>query len=150
MSTIAVIGAISFALCLHFVADFLLQSREMGKKKSSEFIWLAKHIGIQFSIIALGMSFMLGFKMALIFSLLNALIHGLIDWNIWGLYKLSAYKRIMQEAKQFKISEQERQAWVAESGRNWQYWEDHWFYATIGFDQLLHSLTIVLLLSALL
>ena len=28
---------------------------------------------------------------------------------------------------------------------NWKYWEDHWFYTTIGFDQLLHVLTIILL-----
>lgn len=157
-------------LVLHFIADFLLQSREMGKKKSSEWRWLLKHLGIQFGVFMVVMPFLVAYKLCdrgahewpefmnspgfmtqfLIplsltvggmFALVNTLVHGLIDWNIWKLYKLSAYMRIKKEAKEINASPE----WIAEMGKNWQYWEDHWFYATIGFDQLLHTATIVVL-----
>ena len=42
-------------LVLHFVADFLLQSREMGKNKSSKFSVLLAHLAIQYFVIAFGM-----------------------------------------------------------------------------------------------
>jgi hypothetical protein len=80
---------------------------------------------------------------ALKIALLNSLIHGVIDWNIWRLYKASAYYRIKKEADAFTISQEEKNKWMAESGKNWQYWNDHLFYTTIGFDQLLHGLTIL-------
>ena len=156
-------------MVLHFIADFILQSREMGKKKSSEPKWLLKHLGIQLGVMFIGLAIPLFFNtmdtitaacpgcytdaqvlgtssiVALIvafrIAFLNALIHGLIDWNIWKLYKISAYLRIKKEAKEGNFG----LAWIAESGKNWQYWEDHWFYTTIGFDQLLHVSTLLLL-----
>lgn len=65
------------------------------------------------------------------FALANAAIHGVIDWNIWRLYKLSVIKRFpgLKEGDEYK------------------YWEDHWFYSTIGLDQLLHILTIITIFS---
>jgi hypothetical protein len=153
-------------MVLHFVADFILQPREMGKKKSSEPKWLFKHLSIQFGMFAVGTMpiILLGYIdhmsnalfaaehplsllviaaciKAIMFSLINASIHGLIDWNIWKLYKLSAYYRIKREAKEINASTE----WIAEMGKNWQYWEDHWFYTTIGFDQLLHVSTLLFL-----
>jgi len=110
---------------LHFVADFILQSREMGKKKSSEWRWLAAHLAIQFTVFLL-----VGWK----FALANALIHGIIDKNIWNLYKLSVLWRCPEFAK---ISTEDQAAFP--------FWEDHLFYATIGFDQLLHALTLIYL-----
>ena len=121
----------------HYVADFLLQSRDMGKKKSSEPRYLFAHLFIQFMLFWP----VAGFK----FALMNAAIHGVIDWNIWRGYKYYAYKRIAAEAAKFNLSGDDRAKWIAESGKNWQYWEDHWFYSTIGFDQLLHALTITFL-----
>jgi hypothetical protein len=130
-------------LVLHFIADFILQSREMGKKKSSEWRWLLAHLSIQF-----GIFLFVGWK----FALANALVHGLIDWNIWKLYKLSAHLRInkrvdlvylvkfMEEGKHPKPSFKKNLYKKEVAG--WQYWEDHLFYTTIGFDQLLHGLTL--------
>lgn len=116
------VGAYMLALAfvIHFVADFLLQSREMGKKKSSDYSYLAMHLSIQF------LCFLpfFGFK----FALYNALIHGVIDKNIWNLYKVSVYLRDKKATPE-----------------TWKYYDDHWFYSTIGLDQLLHALTIIYL-----
>jgi len=138
-------------LVTHFVADFLLQSREMGKKKSSEPKWLLAHLAIQFACFLL-----YGWK----FALLNTLVHGAIDWHIWRLYKLSVYVRIKRSVAKLEQTFAKKEgvaAWFTEAQREqqydheantWQYWEDHWFYATIGLDQLLHMITIVVLFFA--
>ena len=127
----------------------------MGKKKSSELKWLGKHLAIQYIIFAIGLTAM-GYyhQNGFLFVLLNTLIHGVIDWNIWKLYKLSAWRRIQDKlaieamrmdeagsAMTYEIAQQREKEEIAA----WQYWEDHWFYATIGFDQLLHMSTIVVL-----
>lgn len=132
---------------LHFIADFLLQSREMGTKKSSEVYWLAKHLAIQWTVFAVCLLPWLHEK-AIYFATLNALIHGLIDWNVWKLYKFSAYVRIM------KIVTKKHGTWTQPPEEDvnikaeivaWKYWEDHVFYSTIGFDQMLHAITIIYL-----
>lgn len=131
-------------MVLHFVADFILQSREMGKKKSSELKWLAYHLAIQFTVFCL-----VGWK----FALANALIHGVIDWHIWKGYKIIAHYRLMRRADlsswmngNLNIPHEVRRAEkYGELLKDFQYWEDHWFYTTIGFDQLLHMSTLVIL-----
>ncbi len=123
---------LSLMFITHFIADFLLQSREMGKKKSSEWAWLGKHLLIQF------MCFLpFGIK----FALLNTIVHGIIDKNIWNLYKYSAMVRLKKNPNHPLLSPDMTLPIV----QRWQYQEDHWFYTTIGFDQLLHTLTIVIL-----
>jgi hypothetical protein len=114
-----------YLFVLHFIADFLLQSREMGKKKSVEFNWLAKHLAIQFAIFLVGLS-IFNVECTVEFAGLNAIIHGIIDWNIWKLYKVSVYLRDKTATPE-----------------TWKYWDDHWFYATIGLDQLLHAITLI-------
>jgi hypothetical protein len=126
---------IALLLMTHFVADFILQSREMGKKKSSEPEWLLKHLLIQYFAFFIVLSFTDGHYFW--FALLNTLIHGVIDWNIWNLYKLYAYKAIAKNPQHPLLTNNPAEPW--------KYWEDHWFYTTIGFDQLLHMLTLVLL-----
>lgn len=118
------------AFFLHFVADFILQSREMGKRKSTDILFLVAHLGIQFFV------FLPFFGLK--FALLNALIHGLIDWNIWKLYKYSVLKR-SKNGSSLGIWD------VGTELANFKYWEDHLFYTTIGFDQFLHTLTLILL-----
>jgi hypothetical protein len=108
------------ALITHFIADFICQSRKMGKYKSSSIYWLSAHILIIFSLFT---------PFGLKFAIKNALIHMLIDGTIWNGYKLSV-----------KLRDKNATA------STWKYWKDHWFYVTIGFDQLLHVLTIVWLL----
>lgn len=110
-------------LFVHFVADFLLQSREMGKKKSSEVLWLFFHITIIFlCFIPFGLEF----------SIYNAVAHLFIDGILWNIYKLGwgiVFK--------LRIKEDEILTMEGEISRH-RYWEDHWFYAVIGLDQMLH------------
>jgi hypothetical protein len=138
-----------YVMFLHFVADFLLQSREMGQKKSVEFKWLAKHLSIQYLVMYFGLVLFIGPVAACKLSLLNTLVHGLIDWNIWKLYKLSAHFRIMREIETLEIDDEHdaiRKEAYNNKVNNWKYWDDHLFYTTIGFDQFLHMTTLAVLL----
>lgn len=133
-----------YLMVLHFIADFLLQSREMGKKKSSELSWLLKHLSIQAGVFFCGLMLLSSSSLQwfqvmqwIELVVLNTLIHGVIDWNIWKAYKASAYFRIKKNPQHELITQ--------DKINPWKYWEDHWFYSTIGFDQLLHASTIVLL-----
>ncbi len=116
---------LAWCFILHFIADFLLQSREVATNKSSNINYLLTHCGILGVVFILGLYSFIGFN-AIILACLNTIIHGAIDWNIWKVYK---YFRRKEDIKTFK------------------YWEDSLFYATIGFDQLLHSLTLIGLVS---
>lgn len=108
------------ALITHYVADFVLQSRKMGQNKSSSLKYLSLHVLI---------IFLCFLPFGLKFAFYNALIHAIIDGTIWNGYKLSVYLRDRTATKE-----------------SWKYYEDDLFYSTIGFDQLLHSVTIVYLL----
>ena len=127
----------SFILLLfaHLVADFYLQSREMGKKKSYEIKWLIGHLSIIFGVL-LFPSFILfcDVPTALGFVLVNVGVHGLIDWNIWRGYKYSVVRRFpMYHPGQVK--EQLKSGIIAPEFR---FWDDEAFYSTIGLDQFLH------------
>lgn len=149
---------LAYLFLLHFIADFILQSREMGKKKSTEAIWLLRHLLIQWIIFAVGLSFVIGPVSAILFATGNAVIHGVIDWNIWRLYKYSVAYRMLKnpddvvfnsatahDMAHFALEEGEKHVFVQLAASSWQYWEDHWFYTTIGLDQLLHALTLIFL-----
>ena len=140
---------------LHFIADFLLQSREMGKKKSSDWYWLFAHLAIQFLVF---LPFV-GFQ----FALFNALIHGVIDRNIWNFYKFYTQWNIKTSvlnyikngaapgkfyddwAKHPEYKTQFIRVKTEQAQDAFKYWEDHWFYATIGLDQFLHAATLIYL-----
>lgn len=125
-----------FIFFLHFLADFVLQNREMAKNKSSNFKVLFHHLMIHFFILGMGTLCFLSWESALKFAGMNAIIHGLIDWNIWRFYKRWAYRKIS------KLS------WKP-SAEVYAYWEDHTFYLTIGLDQFLHTATLIILWNAL-
>ena len=121
----------------HFVADFILQSRDIATRKSSELSVLAKHLWVimwvPVMVYVLSICLMIAplsifmYKPILGMIVVNAAIHGVIDWNIWKMYKAFVKSRFPDATADYK------------------YWEDHWFYATIGLDQLLHALTIIIL-----
>jgi hypothetical protein len=138
-------------LVCHFIADFVLQSREMGKNKSSNFSVLCQHITIQFYVILFGLAVVPGLSLeqAFLVALFNALVHGLIDWNIWRGYKQCVYFRIKKNNSHPLII-RSALADVDDTKNGWMYWEDHYFYLTIGLDQLLHGLTLIALAGLLL
>ena len=121
---------LSIFFLLHFLADFSFQTLKMGREKSEKFTVLLQHIGIHFLVFFLGTIGILGPGTAFLFSLLNATIHGIIDWYVWRFYKYSVLKRHPKIAPD-------------ELKRTFKFWEDPLFIQIIGFDQLLHSLTLV-------
>lgn len=110
-------------LVAHFVADFLLQSHDMSQRKSVEFKVLFMHCGIQAGVVSIFSLFLFPWEQALWIGGFNAVLHALVDWNIWR-----AYKRYVK----------------AKRPENWEWWLDTWFYKTVGFDQLLHGLSLIL------
>ena len=71
-----------YIILAHFVADFLLQTREMGVNKSTSFYWLSVHLGAYL----IGMSlfvFTLVFKdpmTATMYVLINFILHYITDF----------------------------------------------------------------------
>ena len=111
----------------HFIFDGLLQSREMARNKSTDMKVLLSHlVYIILGILLAGLFFTgLTREQTVTFAVINAILHGLIDWNIWNLYKYSVLKRF-PDCVTGKIK--------------FEYWEDSWFYHFILGDQLLHNL----------
>lgn len=113
---------------LHLVSDFLLQSREMGKKKSKELKWWASHVLITFVVFYFGCFWLPGK-----FAMWNALLHGAVDAVTWNVYAWTVLKRNSEiDLNVLKTT--------------FKFWEDHWFYVTIGVDQFLHIATLLALL----
>lgn len=148
----------------HFLADWVLQSVEMGRQKSNKFDVLLKHVGIHFIVFFLGGLLFFSPLLSLGVAFVNAVVHGVIDWYIWRGYKLSVFYRRhklipaekyeewgtkpqelslkdykdMIQNKDFTEDTEEMTYLKTE----FKFWEDHWFSMTLGFDQLLHALTI--------
>lgn len=127
---------IAYMFLLHFIADFLLQSREMGQKKSSDPKFLYKHLAIQWAVFFIGLQVVSGFVPVLLFTTLNAAIHGLIDWHIWRGYKYTV-KGWLENNPDHPDTITYKTTGV------WRYWDDHVFYTTIGLDQMLHAFTLL-------
>jgi len=123
----------------HFVADFLLQSRGMATQKSKSWRVLFEHGSINMFVVFLGMLLLSGGHFsrdaattALVISGINAVVHMAIDKTLWLLYAVSVIVRT-PEIPRHKLE------------KDWKYWEDWWFYTFLGFDQLLHVATLILL-----
>ena len=129
---------------LHFISDFLLQSRETAKNKSIQFSYLAGHCWTIFFVTLFGTILLTSLNgiQSIALCVLNALIHGMIDWNIWKGYKLYLAKKLGPTRDEIKNPLLRKEITIDRMKR-FAYWEDHWFYATIGLDQLLHALTIL-------
>ncbi len=129
----------------HYVSDFILQSREVAKKKSTDVKFLFEHTFTTFLFFLLIVTIITffrnvdsngiirntvetGLKNTLIFCFLNSVFHTIIDGTIWNLYKWYRFR---------ELNEREID--------NFKFWEDKLFFDTIGFDQLLHISIIVIL-----
>lgn len=121
---------------LHYLADWVLQSPQMGREKSSKLKVLAQHISIIFLVPALGMLFFLDPYLSFKLAAVNALTHAVIDWNIWRLYRVTVWLR-------------NRDTPPEELSKNYKYWLDPVFGYFLGADQLLHFIILYLLYGAL-
>jgi len=111
-----------YLFLLHFFGDFLFQSRQMGRMKTSDFRYWIGHVVIIF--LCSGFSAFVVERWFL-YATMTALIHGVSDFIIWKTYRFHMYRFVDR--------------------LGWKYYEDKWFYATIGADQMLHHIVVVLL-----
>ena len=113
-----------FIVCLiaaHFIGDWALQSRKMAMGKSSSKRILVNHISIVSLILLLVLiPFNVPATEVIVKLGINAIVHGIIDWNIWSFYK-------------------------KDKPSNFEYWKDKGFYDTIALDQFLHLGTLAVL-----
>lgn len=117
-----------YLLLLHFIGDFVLQTDEMAQGKSKCLRPLLEHVGMYGLMIMGGLTamvmsvwpllsadnFMALIKSALVYSLVNTVIHGAIDFVT---SRVSAFF--------------------------WREKRMHDFFVVIGFDQLLHAATLI-------
>lgn len=113
-------------IIIHFWSDFVFQTRDMGKNKSSNLWYLLGHMGIVFTCFFSVLAFTHGQNTVILFCGLNTIAHGIQDVLIWRFYKLSVIWR------KYRIEE-------------FKYWEDSTFYTMIGLDQALHTIVIITL-----
>ncbi len=122
-------------LAAHFIGDWILQPREMALNKSKDFRVLCDHLCIVTVCLSWASLIFFWGNLGIPFLLLlfvNAVLHGVIDWNIW---------RIYAKVRGNNVYEHEIGKWTHESHIN----HDYWFYSTIAIDQFLH-LSIIFLL----
>ena len=118
-------------LIVHFIGDFLLQTRSMGLNKGKSIMWLSMHVGVY--LIAL-LTFGIAFSGYVIddgnlipivkWCLLNAVIHWITDFVT---SKASGFCYL----KMMKAEENGKEGLK-------HFWQYH-FWSVIGFDQLLHA-----------
>jgi len=103
-----------YILISHFIADFLLQTDQMAQNKSKSNYWLAVHVlyyGIGCIPLVLYYSYcrIMQPNDILAFLAINLILHFIVDYFTSRL-----------------------------NSKLWQAKEIHWFFVSIGFDQLLH------------
>lgn len=123
---IYIILTIIYILSVHFVSDFIMQSDEMAKGKSTSIKWLTLHI----------LSYLKGFICsAIIFYVTITLIWGRIasPLLILGYCFVNA---ILHWVTDYFTSK--------ETSRLWAELKVHQFFIMIGLDQLIHATCLIL------
>jgi hypothetical protein len=120
-------------LSTHFVADFLFQSRNMGRKKGKNIYWLTTHILIYTIVTIFGWVvffnlFEKSFYDSLTIGLLIFSTHFITDFIT---SKISGYCYL--KTLETKNNNHESSKW------EWRFW------SIIGFDQFIHAITLILI-----
>lgn len=129
-----------------YIADFMLQSREMAQKKSEDVKVLLEHVlYIGCYLAGIGAIVAQDIPSGIYFALFNMVIHAIIDWNIWKGYKYLVFKRYEKQGGWSPKSKKEE---ILEVLKNYKkqrmYAEDPVFYNFIGLDRFLHVSTLIL------
>jgi hypothetical protein len=114
------VALIYVLLVAHFVADFVCQTDWMAQNKSKRWDALALHVAV-YGAAVLAVLAPLG-----LFGVIAD--PGTVGW-VWLAVNLCAH--FVQDAITSRIN-----------SRLWQAKEVHWFFVSIGFDQLLHYVTL--------
>ena len=121
-----IILSIVYILTTHFIADFVMQTDEMAKGKSTSIKWLTLHI----------VSYFKGFMIAaiIVYSLI-ALIWGniLSPWLLIGYCLVNA---VLHWITDYFTSKQTAKLWAQQ--------RTHDFFVMIGLDQLIHATCLIL------
>ena len=136
-----------FILFFEYLGDFVFQSREIATKKSEDGDSLQAHLQILSAFLFVPVMIVLsqtfgffgGIVLSFFFCVANAIIHGVIDWNIWKLYKWIVYNRIKKQ------NPSSIECALKEFKDDRLYADDPVFYNIIGLDRLLHVSTIIFL-----
>lgn len=102
-------------LVIHFISDFVLQTQEMASKKSLSNGWLLWHIIVYTIPFYIMLLIFRDFPTTLLFMAFNGTVHFFVD------YVSSRIARYYRERNRM-----------------------HAFFVTIGADQLIHMLTLIL------
>jgi len=119
MSTFLVVSLI---LWHHFIADFVCQTDWMAKNKSSNYKALLAHVAVYTVVLGSGISSFfyfadvmpIDYTLVVFWALLNGILHGVVDFCT---SRASSYF--------------------------WSKGDTHNFFVVIGFDQFLHSITLI-------
>lgn len=168
----AIIGAkLALIFILHFIADWALQSKYMSRNKSLNIKVLLQHASIHLAVFAIGLLLITTPTLALMFSLVNAVVHAFVDWYLWRAYKVSVILRA-----HIIIPKEKWEEWGVPSPKplfypivgfgkavkfltasllgekvmsylttEFKYWDDYLFGFMLGFDQMLHGISLVII-----
>jgi protein-S-isoprenylcysteine O-methyltransferase Ste14 len=125
---IYLILSIIYIFTLHFVGDFVLQTREMANNKSKSVKWLSIHVLRYFQTLVAG-----------------AILFSLIVYFVWdsvvepsALIYFCISNALLHWFTDYLTSKQTSRLWVKEDVKG--------FFTMIGFDQLLHASCLLLTL----
>lgn len=139
-------------LFLHWVCDFVAQTHWQASNKSKSNLALGAHVGTYTLILAVYSALVFGAVAGLpaaaiiMFVLINAVLHFATDWvtsrgtsrlfglALWCAHKCMSYRDTYGHAPD---DEQKRLMDAADGDQQW-----HNFFVLIGFDQLIHHLTL--------
>ncbi len=125
-----------YMILVHFIADWVFQTRRMGKLKSSHPLWLLFHILI------IWVCFL---PFGLEFSTWNAGFHAIIDVTLWNLYKIKVVYPKYRQTIKFCPDISRKDAWkmAKNAAKRHRFLVDPWFKWTVGFDQMCHYTTLL-------
>lgn len=121
------IGFILYILTAHFVSDFIMQTDEMAKGKSTSIYWLNRHILSYGSTLAY----------FLIFNNIVLLLNGVYDPNVYVLGLTYVIINMgLHWVTDYFTSKQTSRLWAEQ--------KVHDFFVMIGLDQLIHATCLII------
>lgn len=113
-----ILSMVLYVLFLHWVADFVCQSRYMAANKAKCNYTLLWHVGVYSGVMAVGLS-----------------IFAYITKEYWSVFFFVAINAVLHYITDYFSSRQTTKAWRSN--------KIHRFFAIIGGDQFIHQLCLI-------